>query len=101
MEKTKRTRTSWLTLVRDWELSGQSQRTYCASHGLKLGTFSYWRSQYLHGQERMSEPVSGFTSLIPSGSVGMVKLRLGGLEVELSSEASFVADVLLRLSAQC
>ena len=101
MERRKKTRTTWLSLVRDWESSGQSQRSFCDAHGLKLGTFSYWRRQYLQMQGVNEEALSGFTSLIPSVPVGKVQLRLGSLEVELSSDAGFVADVLLRLSLSC
>lgn len=35
----------WQQHMTQWENSDQSQAAYCATHDLKLGTFSYWRTQ--------------------------------------------------------
>jgi hypothetical protein len=35
----------WQQHMTQWESSTQSQSAYCATHGLKLGTFGYWRTQ--------------------------------------------------------
>lgn len=37
--------TFWQQHMNQWESSGQSQSAYCTTHGLKLGTFGYWRTQ--------------------------------------------------------
>jgi hypothetical protein len=97
MKETKKSRIEWLELAGAWEGSGQSQRLFCESHGLKVATFGYWRRQYLGEQ---SAP-SGFVELAPSSGPSQVKLRLGGLEVELSGDAVFVAEVIGNLAGLC
>lgn len=97
MKSTKKSRTDWMALVRAWEASGQSQGAFCAAQELSLATFGYWRGQYLREQAAPS----GFVALRAKGESGVVKLRLGGLEVELSAEADFVADVLVKLAGRC
>lgn len=84
-------------LVRAWEASGQSQGAFCADRELSLATFGYWRGQYLREQVAPS----GFVALRAREEPAVVKLRLGGLEVELSAEAGFVADVLVKLAGRC
>ena len=103
MKETKKSRADWLGLVRSWEASGQSQRLFCESRGLKVATFGYWRRQYLREQSLCEQAVpSGFVALETQFSeASVVKLRLGGLEVELSAEADFVADVLSKLAGRC
>ena len=97
MKSTKKSRTEWLELVRAWEGSGQRQGAFCADRELSLATFSYWRGQYLREQ---GVP-AGFVALRAKADASVVKLRLGGLEVELSAEADFVADVLVKLARRC
>lgn len=41
-------------LVAEWESSGLSRKSFCGHHGLKLSTFSYWRSRY--NQANASSP---------------------------------------------
>jgi len=43
----------WQQHMNEWEVSGQSQATYCAAHDLKLGTFGYWRTQLC--RQRMAD----------------------------------------------
>lgn len=38
----------WTQLIKGWETSGLTQRTYCAQKGLKHSTFDYWRRQIGH-----------------------------------------------------
>ena len=97
MEERKKTRTDWLALARAWEQSGQSQRDFCAAEGLKPATFSYWRGQYL----REGSDGAGFVALSTEAGPSPVRLRLGSVEVELSADADFVADVLLNLAGRC
>ena len=35
----------WQQHMSQWESSSQSQSAYCATYGLKLGTFGYWRTR--------------------------------------------------------
>ena len=86
-----------MELVRAWESSEERQGSFCADRGLSLATFGYWRGQYLRAQ---AEP-SGFVALRATEEPSVVKLRLGGLEVELCAEAGFVADVLVKLAERC
>lgn len=98
MENSKKTRVEWLALVGEWEESGESQRAFCEAHGLKMATFGYWRGQHLR---EVSSPDAGFVALKPLAGLEGVRLRMGGLEVELLAEAGFVAEVLLKLAGRC
>lgn len=93
----KKSPADWLALAGAWEESGLSQRAFCVEQGLKLATFGYWRTQYLKSRE----PEPGFVALRPEARAEGVKLRLGGVELELAADADFVADVLLKLAARC
>jgi hypothetical protein len=97
MENTKKSRADWLVLVRAWEDSGLSQRAFCHAQGLKLASFGYWRTQYL----KSLEPEPGFVGLEPESQSEGVKLRVGGVELELAADANFVADVLINLAGRC
>ncbi|MDX2249191.1 MAG: transposase [Bacteroidia bacterium] len=98
MKTNKKTRSEWLALVENWKQSGQSQRAYCESHGVNAATFSYWRGQYLRDG---SKTPAGFVALKPMPEPEGIKLRLGGLEVELIGGAAYVAEVLLKLAERC
>lgn len=37
--------------IKDWENSNLSQVKFCEKNGIKLGTFSYWRKQYLRKEK--------------------------------------------------
>lgn len=37
----------WHQHIKAWESGQQSQPDYCEANGLKLGTFSYWRTRCL------------------------------------------------------
>ena len=36
-------RDDWTARVQGWQVSGLSQRAYCAQAGLRFATFDYWR----------------------------------------------------------
>ena len=38
-----RSREQWAALVKEHEASGQSQRAFCAAHGIGQSTLRYWR----------------------------------------------------------
>lgn len=38
-------RARWLKHVGEWERSGQTQRVFCAEHGLALSSFQWWRTR--------------------------------------------------------
>jgi len=40
-------RLNWFTHIKQWEESKLSQQAYCANAGIKLNTFTYWRSIFL------------------------------------------------------
>ncbi|MDJ1471004.1 IS66 family insertion sequence element accessory protein TnpA, partial [Xanthocytophaga flava] len=50
-------REKMLSLVEAWRSSGQTQKQFCAKHGLKLGTFTYWVTQ-----SRL-QPITGFVAI--------------------------------------
>ena len=38
-------RARWMKHVGEWERSGQTQRVFCAEHGLALSSFQWWRTR--------------------------------------------------------
>ena len=39
-------RTKWFAIIKDWELSGQTQKAYCLQAGIAYKTFTKWRTEY-------------------------------------------------------
>ncbi len=37
----------WLTLVKEWEDSGQTQAEFCRQKDVKKVTFGYWRNKFI------------------------------------------------------
>jgi len=52
----------WQQHFTRWKSSGLSQRAYCASAGLSLATFDYWRRQT---RAQVDQPVSAALTLVP------------------------------------
>ena len=85
----------WQQHMTGWENSGQSQPDYCATHGLKLGTFGHWRTR-LNRQHSANHVVEGHVgtflpvqakplSSVPSTGVGVDEARvdLGAASIHL------------------
>ncbi len=59
----------WRGHIETLESSGQSQSDYCEQQGLKLATFSYWRTRFL--RERLADEIDAtepgaFIAVTPS-----------------------------------
>lgn len=92
-------------LIKEYESSGLSRLEFCSEHGLKVSTFSYWRSKYL---ARDAESGSGFVSLVPEGlssgaTSGGITLEYGGVVLRLGKEVSadYVVSLVHKLSERC
>lgn len=97
---TRRSAKEMYPLIAAYENSDQSQAIFCAHHGLKQSTFSYWRGKYLRaGQEE--EP--RFVNLVPQASACGISLQYGGVDVRFGSEVSLevVAELVRKLGEGC
>lgn len=60
---------AWFGHIKEWEKSNTSQREFCQTRNINLGTFSYWRTQYLKQQ--------GVTKVAPTKkSIGLIPITL-------------------------
>ena len=53
----------WQQHFTHWKSSGLSQRAYCASAGLSLATFDYWRRQR---RAQVVQPSNAALTLVPA-----------------------------------
>ncbi|MCG7887018.1 MAG: hypothetical protein JAY75_15015 [Candidatus Thiodiazotropha taylori] len=75
-------RTFWQQHIQAHKEGDQSQRAYCAEHGLSKSQFSYWKSQF-----DPKPQVSGFVPVRIQASA-MVRIDLpGGIGVSVPTEA--------------
>lgn len=88
-------RALWSGRVAQWEGSGRSQREFCATHGLALSTFQWWRRRLADASQRTRgavflplpmnpQPVAAATSVVE------VELR-SGTRLRFEGEAAKVA----------
>lgn len=67
-------RAYWGQRIAEWERSGQSQKAFCAKHGLVLSTFQWWCAQ-----RKRRKAVKSAASFLPiamhAASVVEVELR--------------------------
>jgi len=59
--------------ITDWERSGQSQKAFCAKHGLVLSTFQWWCAQ--RKRRAVAKSVTPFLP-IAMHSVSVVEVEL-------------------------
>ena len=88
-------------LVLDWQKSGQSQTSFCATHGLKRRTFGSWVRQYSQPEndESSGESFIPLTWEPPAGSSFKVHYP-GGLCLECPADIPMHQLVeLLRLTS--
>ena len=88
-------------LIKEYEARSLSRQEFCAVHGLKVATFSYWRNKYL---AREAESGSGFVSLVPAGfPSGEITLEYGGVVLRLVKEVSpdYVVSLVHKLAGGC
>ncbi len=67
-------RAYWGQRITEWEHSGQSQKVFCAEHGLVLSTFQWWCAQ--RKRRAAAKPVLPFLPMaMHAASVVEVELR--------------------------
>lgn len=79
-------RQKWQQLIEQQATSGQSQASFCASHGLAKSTFPYWKRRLKQGasaEDSQSPLDSLFMPLLESAAEGTAHTDSGGWEVEL------------------
>lgn len=87
-------RARWLKRVGEWERSGQTQRAFCAEHGLALSSFQWWRKRLARAKR-----AKGGASFLPialgaDGSAGgaVIEIELRSrTRVRLEGEAALRA----------
>ena len=94
MTRTHRRREDWLTLIADYEQSGQTQTAFCAERGLNAKYFSLKRSQLTQEGKAPTETKSPFVRVSATSHAG-IKLRIGTVCLELPADYSL--DMLTRL----
>jgi len=94
MPRTHRRREEWLTLIADYEQSGQTQTAFCAERGLNPKYFSLKRSQLGQTDKLPKDTSSRFVRATASSYTG-IKLRVGNVCIELPPDYSL--DHLSRL----
>ena len=86
----------WGRRIGEWQCSGQSQRVFCARHGLALSTFQWWRMRLR--RTTLGAPASGFVPLPliePARAAVQIELR-SGTRIRLEGEAAIrVLDALV------
>jgi hypothetical protein len=100
-KRARRSESEMFPLIEAYELSGLTQQAFCAEHGLKVATFSYWRRKYL---ARAEDSGSGFVSLVPGGlPPGDITLEYGGVILRLGKEVSpdYVVSLVHKLAGRC
>ena len=112
------TRDWWRRFIGDWPGSGLTQAEYCRRHGVRLGSFSWWRFRVRQERDSVTpkrDGVSGFlpvrivppaanksTSLPASSSAAPVEIVLSGdrlVRVYPESDLSFVRRVVEALES--
>ncbi len=84
-------------LMVEYEASGLARSAFCAERGIKLCTFSYWRTKYL-ASKRGGDP--GFVSLVPEVAVSGVELHYGEIRLCFGPEVGldYLACLMQKLS---
>lgn len=89
----RRTPEQWAELVRDFALSGQSQRAFCADRGIGQSTLRYWRRRLEKRSGEAPVAVSQGARLVPvdlieehapvAAGSGVTVLTGGGVRIEV------------------
>jgi hypothetical protein len=91
-----------------FDRSNQSTATFCATRGLTLATFRWWRSQLRRGGASVTAiaPVR-MLSVEVSGAQrsaeGPVVVSFSGLEVcvQLGADVDYIAELVAKLRSRC
>lgn len=80
-----------LSLVAQWQASGQTQKDFCFSHGIKVCTLGYWIKR-----SSEQEKPDGFTEIRPSMDLAM-KIEViypNGVRVSADGDLSLIAKLI-------
>ena len=108
----RRTPAQWAELVQSYEASGQSQRAFCAEHGIGQSSLRYWmrrlekqsaEAPVVVTQRARLVPVNLIEEHAPSAADSGVTILTGGgvrIEVERHFDAGVLRRVVAALEAQ-
>lgn len=92
-------------LIAAYEERGLNRQSFCEAEGIKLATFSYWRTKYLKSLSSSQSAEPGFVSLVPAhlAPVSGLELHYGGVKLCFSSEVpmDYVVGMVRKLSESC
>ena len=87
-------RVRWTQRLGEWKRSGQTQRVFCAEHGLALSTFQWWRTRLAHAKRAKGSasflPIALGADRSAGGAVIEIELR-SRTRVRLEGEAALRA----------
>lgn len=79
--KASKLRQEMFSLVREWENSGKNREDFCKEHGINLGRFAYWRTQYLAREKTTGDD---FVAVTPSVASEMEIQYPNGVKLKVS-----------------
>ncbi len=79
-----RTEEAMFSLVEQWHVSEQTQKTFCAKHDISVSVFAYWLRRYRDRQDSLHDKQAGFVP-IKCEPVSMDVPSPAALEVALPS----------------
>jgi len=87
-------------LMATYASGSQSQKDFCASHGLKPGTFQYWWGRYRRDHQG---ELKGFVALEPTvGRASDIELHYGSVRLYLGGVSTdYLAHLVQRLAGPC
>jgi hypothetical protein len=97
----RRTRAQWQALVAAYEASGESQRAFCAEHGVALSTLRHWKDRQAGTAWKAAPAVARLVAIEmieePAAGSGVVVVAGNGVRIEVA--AGFDGATLKRVLA--
>ena len=84
----------WRTIISDWEVNKENQKTYCERMGIKINTFVYARSKLMKSKNRIKNnfiPITVTHAEKPIPAIAAEKIIIEnskGFKIHLSAELS-------------
>lgn len=102
---TRRSAAQWADMIAAYQVSGESEQSYCRRHSLVLATFRKWRYRFGTPQAATVEPtasVPGFVEVVPRGNASdeRVTVHIGdgiSLDYPVSRGVESIARLVLAL----
>ena len=85
-------RAYWGGRITEWERAGQTQKAFCAEHGLVLSTFHWWRARY-----KRREVAKAVTPFLP---IAMHAVSVVEVELRSRTRIRFEGEAALQAVAQ-